>query len=454
MVALRTGEPVWNVAIGVDRPDGSKVWLSVNAQPVRHSSSGPPEMVVVSFFDVTPYRDALQTLYLSEQRFRSLVEATTQMVWTADQRGYKSGDSPSWRAYTGQSLEEFFSQAPGSRSSTQRTSKKREPCGARPWCARRPCRARSACGGMTASTGSSTCALSRCSPRTGASASGLARTRTSPRPGRRRRSAAACSGRARRRCGPGMSSSPWRPTSCARRSPACASSCSCSIGTRGAAVKQGRSSLRAARPCSGRLAGYRASSPCCWTCRGWPRASWAWSFERWIWRSWRISSRRPSRESSSGWGRCCGFESRRTPLVGRWDPLRLEQVVVNLLSNAVRYGRGRPVELTLWREGAARVLSVKDPGDRHLAGGPGAHLREVRARRVRAVLRRAGPGALHHPADRRCDGGLHPGGLPARRGLHLHRPAAAEPARPRGRGAPPVKRAPLGSAALSSRESR
>ena len=41
----------------------------------------------------------------SERRFRSLVMATTQIVWNADPSGTVIDDSPTWRAYTGQSLE-------------------------------------------------------------------------------------------------------------------------------------------------------------------------------------------------------------------------------------------------------------------------------------------------------------------------------------------------------------
>ncbi|QRK08849.1 PAS domain S-box protein [Archangium violaceum] len=47
---------------------------------------------------------------------------------------------------------------------------------------------------------------------------------------------------------------------------------------------------------------------------------------------------------------------------GQWDGLRLEQVVVNLLMNATRYGAGKPIEVRLGREGGAAVFSVRDHG--------------------------------------------------------------------------------------------
>jgi PAS domain S-box-containing protein len=50
------------------------------------------------------------------------------------------------------------------------------------------------------------------------------------------------------------------------------------------------------------------------------------------------------------------------PLLGTWDPLRVEQVLVNLLSNAAKYGAGRPVEVSLAGEGHTAVLAVKDHG--------------------------------------------------------------------------------------------
>jgi signal transduction histidine kinase len=50
------------------------------------------------------------------------------------------------------------------------------------------------------------------------------------------------------------------------------------------------------------------------------------------------------------------------PVVGQWDRLRLEQVVTNLLSNAGKYGRGRPVRVRVEEAPGLARLSVRDEG--------------------------------------------------------------------------------------------
>jgi PAS domain S-box-containing protein len=49
-------------------------------------------------------------------------------------------------------------------------------------------------------------------------------------------------------------------------------------------------------------------------------------------------------------------------VVGRWDRTRLEQVVTNLVSNALKYGAGAPVEVQVRSSGAMALLEVKDHG--------------------------------------------------------------------------------------------
>ena len=49
-------------------------------------------------------------------------------------------------------------------------------------------------------------------------------------------------------------------------------------------------------------------------------------------------------------------------LRGEWDPVRLDQVVDNLISNAVKYGAGKPVEVRLRDRGERVELQVSDHG--------------------------------------------------------------------------------------------
>ncbi len=51
---------------------------------------------------------AEQILKSSEARYRSLVAASAQVIWTIDGRGIIAEDSPTWRGFTGQSREAFF----------------------------------------------------------------------------------------------------------------------------------------------------------------------------------------------------------------------------------------------------------------------------------------------------------------------------------------------------------
>ena len=52
------------------------------------------------------HRRAQDAMRRSEERFRALVEASSQIVWTADGAGNIIEDSPSWRAFTGQTFEQ------------------------------------------------------------------------------------------------------------------------------------------------------------------------------------------------------------------------------------------------------------------------------------------------------------------------------------------------------------
>ncbi len=50
------------------------------------------------------------------------------------------------------------------------------------------------------------------------------------------------------------------------------------------------------------------------------------------------------------------------PVVGRWDRNRVDQVVTNLLTNALKYGAGTPVELVVSEQATQATLEVRDQG--------------------------------------------------------------------------------------------
>jgi PAS domain S-box-containing protein len=49
-------------------------------------------------------------------------------------------------------------------------------------------------------------------------------------------------------------------------------------------------------------------------------------------------------------------------VLGCWDPSRIEQIIVNLLTNAMRYGAGKPIEITTQVDGELARLVIRDHG--------------------------------------------------------------------------------------------
>ena len=50
------------------------------------------------------------------------------------------------------------------------------------------------------------------------------------------------------------------------------------------------------------------------------------------------------------------------PIFGNWDRFRIEQVVTNLLTNAMRYGCAKPIEVTVKSSPKGAMVTVKDHG--------------------------------------------------------------------------------------------
>jgi signal transduction histidine kinase len=74
------------------------------------------------------------------------------------------------------------------------------------------------------------------------------------------------------------------------------------------------------------------------------------------------------------------------PLPGWWDHLAVEQIVGNLMSNALKFGQGRPIRVAARADASGVSISVSDRG----AGVAAADRERIFARSVHAPARRGG----------------------------------------------------------------
>lgn len=100
------GEVVENQEVEFERADGQRALVSCSAAPVR-DDQGSVVAAVTAYFDITNADRLERALIDSEHRFRTLAEATSVIVWTTDPQGNIAEDSPTWRQFTGQTVEEW-----------------------------------------------------------------------------------------------------------------------------------------------------------------------------------------------------------------------------------------------------------------------------------------------------------------------------------------------------------
>ncbi len=80
ILSLRTGKPCSNVVMGVYRPNGELIWISINSQPLFHENDSVPYAVIVSFADISDRKQAQAKI--SEQA--ALLDIATDAILVRD----------------------------------------------------------------------------------------------------------------------------------------------------------------------------------------------------------------------------------------------------------------------------------------------------------------------------------------------------------------------------------
>jgi len=103
-IATAVSEGVWSGETAFVSASG--IEIPVSQVIISHGATdGKPEYISTIARDISDRKQAEDALRLSEQRYRSLIAATAQLVWMTDAQG-KPIAPTDWMAYTGQSLEE------------------------------------------------------------------------------------------------------------------------------------------------------------------------------------------------------------------------------------------------------------------------------------------------------------------------------------------------------------
>ncbi|WP_406698507.1 PAS domain S-box protein [Singulisphaera sp. Ch08] len=104
---MQAGQPV----VGKEEKErwgsnGRLAWASTTKMPFRDKDGRVIGTFGISR-DITAWKQAEEALRQSEERFRSLVEATVAIVWNTPESGEFETEQPGWSAYTGQTFDQL-----------------------------------------------------------------------------------------------------------------------------------------------------------------------------------------------------------------------------------------------------------------------------------------------------------------------------------------------------------
>ncbi len=113
-IALRTGRASTGMTLGLKRPGGDVTWVVASAHPLFEEGADRPWAVVTSYSNVTQARREREDERRSGDRFRSLIEYSSDAITILDEQGRQTYESPA--------IERLLGYAPGDFDGTSRLS--------------------------------------------------------------------------------------------------------------------------------------------------------------------------------------------------------------------------------------------------------------------------------------------------------------------------------------------
>ncbi len=102
---IDTGQS-YDIDVRIIRANGELGYVREKCE-AQYDEAGNLVSIFGIAMDITERKTAELTLRESEERFRTLVEATTQIVWNANAKGAFTWEQPDWSEFTGMSFEEL-----------------------------------------------------------------------------------------------------------------------------------------------------------------------------------------------------------------------------------------------------------------------------------------------------------------------------------------------------------
>lgn len=102
------GEEIRDLELRISRRGTAWSRIFSYVGTLLRAECGDPKLAIITVTDVTDRKAGQEAIAVREQRFRRLIEVSSEMVWVADADGRTVEDSPSWRSFTGCSLEGYL----------------------------------------------------------------------------------------------------------------------------------------------------------------------------------------------------------------------------------------------------------------------------------------------------------------------------------------------------------